>query len=75
MDLQSLFADNLKRIRISQNLSQEELGFRAGLHRTYISDIERKKRSISLSNIEKISKALGIESYLLFIEDGDNKND
>ena len=69
MDLQELFAVNLKKIRLSQKISQEELGFRASLHRTYISDIERKKRSISLSNIEKISNALGIKAYILFMED------
>lgn len=43
MDLQELFASNFKKIRLCQNISQEELGFRSGLHRTYISDIERKK--------------------------------
>jgi len=39
-----------------------------GLHRTYISDIERFQRSISLDNIQKIANALNIETYKLFIE-------
>ncbi|MBK8870756.1 MAG: helix-turn-helix transcriptional regulator [Elusimicrobia bacterium] len=39
-------------------ISQEELAFRSGLHRTYISDIERGARNVSLINIMKIAKAL-----------------
>ena len=40
-----------------------------GLHRTYISDIECFRRSISLDNIQKISDALEIETYKLFLEE------
>lgn len=40
----------------------------AGLHRTYISAIEREKRSIALDNVEKIASALGVEAYVLFID-------
>ena len=42
------------------------------MHRTYISAIERYRRSISLENIQRIADALDIETYLLFI-DADNK--
>jgi transcriptional regulator with XRE-family HTH domain len=38
------------------------------LHRTYISAIEREKRSIALDNVQKIADALEIETYKLFIE-------
>lgn len=42
-----------------------------GLHRTYISAVECYRRSISLENIQRISDALGIKPYLLFVEEDD----
>lgn len=50
---------NLKRLRTSAGLSQEELADRAGLHRTYISSIERARRNVALENIFQIARALG----------------
>ena len=50
---------NLKRLRTSAGISQEELADRAGLHRTYISSIERARRNVSLENIFQIAEALG----------------
>lgn len=67
MEICNLFGKNVKKYRIQSKLSQEKLGELTGLHRTYISDIERGLRSISLNNIEKISKALNVEIYKLFI--------
>lgn len=67
MGICNLFGKNVKKYRIESKLSQEKLGELTGLHRTYISDIERGLRSISLNNIEKISKALNVEIYKLFI--------
>ena len=67
MDICNLFGKNVKKYRLQSKLSQEKLGELTGLHRTYISDIERGLRSISLNNIEKISKALNVEIYKLFI--------
>jgi transcriptional regulator with XRE-family HTH domain len=63
------FATNLKRYRIQIGLSQEEFADKAGLHRTYISLVEREKRSIANDNIAKIASALEIDAYLLFVED------
>lgn len=68
MDIIKVFACNVKRYRISKGLSQEAFAEKAGLHRTYISAIERKKRSIALDNVQKIADALEIETYLLFVE-------
>lgn len=67
MEICNLFGKNVKKYRLQSKLSQEKLGELTGLHRTYISDIERGLRSISLNNIEKLSKALNIEIYKLFI--------
>jgi len=47
-------------------ISQEELAFLCGLHRTYISDIERGTRNVSLENIEKIARALNVSPKDLF---------
>lgn len=56
----------VRELRLSKNISQEILADLCGLHRTYISDIELGKRNISLENIEKIAKALGISLTKLF---------
>lgn len=67
MEICNLFGKNVKKYRVQSKLSQEKLRELTGLHRTYISDIERGLRSISLNNIEKLSKALNVEIYKLFI--------
>ncbi len=69
MDIIKVFGTNLRKYRTKLGISQEKFVEMCGLHRTYISDIERFQRSISLSNIQKISDALKIEAYKLFIED------
>jgi len=51
---------------------QEKFAEACGLHRTYISDIERFQRSISLENVQKIADALGVETYKLFMEREDD---
>lgn len=55
-----IFAFNVRRIRVDAGLSQEELAFRSGLHRTYISSVERSQRNVSLENIFLIAGALGV---------------
>ena len=68
MDIVKVFASNLKKYRTQKGLSQETFAEMSGLHRTYISSIEREKRSIALENVQKIADALNIDSYLLFID-------
>jgi transcriptional regulator with XRE-family HTH domain len=68
LSLLHIFATNLRKYRTLRGLSQEEFANMAGLHRTYISAIEREKRSIALDNVEKIASALGVEAYVLFID-------
>lgn len=46
--------------RKANGLSQEELAFRCGIHRTYIGAIERGEKSPTLNTIEKISRGLNI---------------
>ena len=61
MDLRKAFARNLKRLRKAASLTQEELAFRAGLDRTYISALERGLYSASVVTIEWLAKALDVE--------------
>lgn len=68
MDIIKVFGSNVRKYRMQEKLSQEKFAELCGLHRTYISDIECFRRSISLDNIQKIATALNIETYKLFIE-------
>jgi len=54
------FGNKVRQERMKLGWSQEELAERAGVHRTYIGMIERAEKNITLENIEKIAKALGI---------------
>lgn len=54
------FGDKLRKYRLSQSISQEQLAFEAGLTREYINKIENGKVNISLKNIIAISKVLDI---------------
>ena len=49
------FGHRIKELRLKQNISQEELAFRCGLSKNYISDVERGTRNVSLKSIEKIA--------------------
>lgn len=53
------FGKKVREERLRKNLSQEELGQKAKVHRTYIGMIERAEKNITLTNMEKIARALG----------------
>lgn len=56
----TILSRNLKRLREEMEFTQEELAFRSGLHRTYISSVERVERNISIDGLEKIAEAFNI---------------
>lgn len=60
------FGKAVRSVREKKGLSQEKLAELCGLHRTYVSAVERGERNISLINIFKISKALGVKVSSLF---------
>lgn len=64
-DLKLVLAENVKYYRKEEGLSQEDLAFETGLHRTYISSIERGKRNVSIENVAKIADALHKMPYQL----------
>ena len=55
-----VFGANVRRMRTTHGLSQEGLAERSGLHRTYISSLERGQRNVGIDNIKKLSEALGV---------------
>lgn len=62
-NIQTKFGQKIREIRTQKGFSQEVLASKSGLHRTYISDIERGDRNVSLKNVEKLAKALGVSAH------------
>lgn len=62
MDVRRRVGLNVKRLREARGLSQEALAFEAGVHRTYISGVERGIRNPTVTVLEKIAKALKAET-------------
>ena len=60
MDSAARLASNLKRLRLAQDLSQEELAHRSGLHRTYLSGLERAGRNPTLHVLDTLACSLGV---------------
>ena len=65
-NIQTKFGAKVRKLRLAKGLSQEAFADICGLHRTYIGAIERGERNVSLENIEKIAKALGVSIASLF---------
>ncbi len=65
-NIKQLFWASVRARRKEKWLSQEELAEKCGLHRTYIWIVERGEKNISLENIEKVAKALGVKVKDLF---------
>ena len=65
-DISLKVGKNVRAARLSLGLSQEQVAFKCKLHRTYISDIERGTRNVTIVNLEKVAKALGVKIRDLF---------
>lgn len=64
--VQQKFGHRVRELRESKKVSQEELAYTAGMHRTYLGGIERGERNPSLKNIAAIAKALDVDLSELF---------
>lgn len=60
MDIRARLSLNMRRLRQLKDWSQEGLAHQAGLHRTYISDLERGARNPTIEVVDKIAVALGV---------------
>lgn len=65
-NIRKKFGKRVRLLRKSIKLSQEDLGFKSDIHRTYIGAVERGEQNISLDNIYKLSKALKVKMKDLF---------
>lgn len=65
MDVRKKVGANVRLLREKAEVSQEELADRSGLHRTYISGVERGVRNPTVLVLSKIAKALNVELFLL----------
>ncbi|WP_095012054.1 helix-turn-helix domain-containing protein [Tsuneonella mangrovi] len=62
MDVRQRLARNLRRLRSEREWSQEEFAHQAGIHRTYVSDLERGARNPTISVVERLAQALGVDA-------------
>jgi transcriptional regulator with XRE-family HTH domain len=69
MNIIQIVAKNIKKYRLLKDLTQEQLAELSGLHRTYVGSVERAERNLSLENLERIAKALGVSPRDLLDKD------
>jgi transcriptional regulator with XRE-family HTH domain len=67
--LRDILAKNMRRLRAQRGVSQEALASECGIHRTYLSSVERSERNVSIDNIARIAKGLRVEPWLLLKDD------
>ena len=65
-DIKIKFGLRLRELRKARNISQEELMAATGIHRTYLSEVERGIRNISIVNVEKLARALHVDAMEMF---------
>ncbi len=74
VEIQVAFGHAIRKFRSEKHISQETFADMCGLHRTYISDIERGMRNVSIENIEKMAHALDLNISDIFIEAEKNES-
>lgn len=67
--LQGIIGANVGRLRRANGISQEELAEIAGYHRTYVGMIERGERNITITTLEALAGALGVEPHRLLLKE------
>lgn len=70
VELQVLVGERIRAIRKEKGLTQEQLAEKSGVYITYISDIERSERNITLDTLEKVLTALDVNPVEVFRVDG-----
>lgn len=64
--LRKNFGNRVRELRKKLGLSQEELGFKSNIHRTYVGAVERGEQNVSLDNIGRLAKHLKVSLSELF---------
>lgn len=72
--LQKTVGSNVRRIRLSRGLSQEELADELGVHRTYMGGVERGERNLTLKSVEKLAAQIDVDPLEL-LAPGDRRPD
>ncbi|TXI16804.1 MAG: XRE family transcriptional regulator [Roseateles sp.] len=67
-DARAILASNVQTLRGGLGVSQEKLGEMAGLHRTYISQLERQRLNITLDSLEKLADVLEVRVFELLVD-------
>ena len=65
MEIRAHLSRNLRRLRAEKGWSQEAYAHEAGIHRTYVSDIERGARNPTITIVEKLAKPFGVSAGAL----------
>jgi len=65
VDIRKRLGSNVKRLRLKNGWSQEDYADRAGIHRTYVSDIERASRNPTITVVERLAEALQVSASSL----------
>ncbi len=65
MDLPQILGRNVRELRRSRGLSQEQLALETDMKRSYVSDLERGTRNPSVKAIERLARSLGVEPWIL----------
>lgn len=68
MDIRARLGQNVRLLREAKGWSQEDYADRAGIHRTYVSDIERGRRNPTITVVEKLAEPLGVSTGSLLDE-------
>jgi transcriptional regulator with XRE-family HTH domain len=55
------FGNRLHEVRKAKRMTQEKLAEAAGLSRNYVNDVERGRRNVTLTTVERLARALGVK--------------
>lgn len=66
-DLRNNFADRVRVLRKASDLTQQQLADKAGMDYKHLGSIERREKNLTIDNVEKIAKGLGVEAHQLFL--------
>lgn len=72
MNIRQTIGWNLRRLRVSKGLSQERLGLEASIDRSYVGQIERGRKNVTVSALEALARVLRIKVSELFAEVDEN---